>query len=417
MMSFSSIILLTAFIAIYSVFYFKTSSEINEKLDFNEELVVNTEGEVSLGSEKSTAIIVNRVFPNLGIYFNLLVDNNGEIFVIDSALELPINIYEKAAYDAWTNNNRKTVRFENRIWRYKIIPVITEIIKDNKISEDNSGETYQIRFLDITESVESLNTLRNTLVLTGIALLSAFFFMSAYFSSRAVKPMQLVWDNQQRFLGDVSHELKTPLSIIIANIGVLYENKQETINSQLKWLGYISTGAERMSGLIQSMLMLSKLETENTFLVKSPVNISKILIEAVNSFEAGASDKNININRQITKDISVNTYSVLIEQIIHILIDNAVRYTPLGGVIDIALYREKTAFILSIQNSGLGISEDDLPKIFDRFFRSSMSRTSKGDSYGLGLSIAKTSIDKIGGKIEVQSIENQKTTFTVKIPF
>ena len=226
--------------------------------------------------------------------------------------------------------------------------------------------------------------------------------------------MKIAWDNQQRFFSDASHELKTPLSIITANIGVLYANKEETINSQLKWLEYALNGTKRMSGLVQSMLTLSKIETDNTFLSKSRVNISNALIEAVNSFGAATSDKNIDITENITMDILMNTYPVLMEQLIHILIDNAVRYTPFGGTIDITLFREKSIVILKVENSGPGISKEDLPKIFDRFFRSDISRTASGDSYGLGLSMAKSSIEKIGGKIEAASIENEKTTFTIK---
>ena len=96
MFGFLSAVLIAAFISIYAVSYFKASSEINEKLDFNEMLEVTSEGKVSLGDKETRAIVVNRTFPNLGIYFNLLVDENGKILVIDSALELPFNVYEKA---------------------------------------------------------------------------------------------------------------------------------------------------------------------------------------------------------------------------------------------------------------------------------------------------------------------------------
>ena len=419
MSGFSFIFLITAFTAVYAVSYFKTSSEINEKLNFEEVLEINSSAEVSIGDDKVAALAVNRVFPNLGIYFNLIVDKNGKILVIDSALKLPADVYEKVGYSAWKNGNKQTIKFENRLWRYKVTPTVAEIIIDNEKPSDSytqNEESYLIRFLDVTEQTESLHTLRNTLILTGSILLLAFFFMSFYFSNRAVKPMQAVWDNQQRFLGDVSHELKTPLSIITANIGVLYANKDETVESQSKWLEYILNGTKRMSGLVQGMLTLSKIETENTFLIKESVNISNILTESVSSFEAATDDKNIDITKQINKNLSINTYPELIEQIIHILLDNAVRYTPSNGFINIALYKEKSAAVLTVQNNGLGIAKDDLSKVFDRFFRSDISRANSGDSFGLGLSIAKSIIDKIDGKIDVESIENEKTTFTVKIP-
>ena len=278
----------------------------------------------------------------------------------------------------------------------------------------SNGETYQIRFVDVTEAKKSLIILRNTLLLMGSVLLAAFYIMSVYFSNRAIKPMKETWENQQRFIADASHELKTPLSIISANLDVLYANKDETIASQLKWLDYASKGVKRMSGLVQSMLALSKAETENTLLNKSAVNIGNILNDTVSLFKITADDKNITIERHIPAEVTAFTYPALIEQCIHILIDNAVRYTPRNGTINILLDKTKSIVLLKIENSGRGISEYDLPKIFDRFFRSDTSRTDGG--HGLGLSIAKTGIEKLGGSIEVISIENKKTIFTVKIP-
>ena len=416
MTGFSGIVLITAFIAIYAISHFKAISDINHKLNFNEMLEVYTDGNISIGAEKINAIVVNRIFPNLGVYFNLIVNENGEIMVIDSALELPLEAYEMAGHDAWENPEGQTLRFENRLWRYKITPATTRLIIDRETSDNYSGKTYQIRFLDVTETAESLKTLRNILLLMSIILLVIFFFMSLYFANHTIKPMKDVWENQQQFLADASHELKTPLSIITTNISVLYANKEDTIQEQLKWLDYISNGARRMSGLVQSMLTLSKIESENTPVCKSLVNISDLLSDIVNLFEVALNNKSITLTRHAADGLSINTDPSLAEQVIHIMIENAVRYTPSYGVINIALYSEKSNAILKIENSGPGIPQEDLPKIFDRFFRSDSSRANSGDGYGLGLSIAKSVIDKMGGKIEVKSIENQKTTFTLKIP-
>ena len=404
--------LITAFLAVYAISYFKTASEINDKLNFHEELEVTAAGSVALGSEKTDAVIINRIFPDRGIYFNLLTNEKGKVLVIDSALKLPLEDYELAARRAWKEHKNKTVKISGRLWQYKITPASALLILDNE--SVSNGETYQIRFVDVTEAKKSLMILRNTLLLMGSVLLAAFYIMSVYFSNRAIKPMKETWENQQRFIADASHELKTPLSIISANLDVLYANKDETIASQLKWLDYASKGVKRMSGLVQSMLALSKAETENTLLNKSAVNIGNILNDTVSLFQITADDKNITIERHIPAEVTAFTYPALIEQCIHILIDNAVRYTPRNGTINILLDKTKSIVLLKIENSGRGISEYDLPKIFDRFFRSDTSRTDGG--HGLGLSIAKTGIEKLGGSIEVISIENKKTIFTVKIP-
>ena len=412
MFGLTSTALITAFLAVYAISYFKTASEINDKLNFHEELEVTAAGSVALGSEKTDAVIINRIFPDRGIYFNLLTNEEGKVLVIDSALKLPLEDYELAARRAWKEHKNETVKISGRLWQYKITPASALLILDNE--SVSNGETYQIRFVDVTEAKKSLIILRNTLLLMGSVLLAAFYIMSVYFSNRAIKPMKETWENQQRFIADASHELKTPLSIISANLDVLYANKDETIASQLKWLDYASKGVKRMSGLVQSMLALSKAETENTLLNKSAVNIGNILNDTVSLFKITADDKNITIERHIPAEVTAFTYPALIEQCIHILIDNAVRYTPRNGTINILLDKTKSIVLLKIENSGRGISEYDLPKIFDRFFRSDTSRTDGG--HGLGLSIAKTGIEKLGGSIEVISIENKKTIFTVKIP-
>lgn len=412
MFGLTSTALITAFLAVYAISYFKTASEINDKLNFHEELEVMAAGSVALGSEKTDAVIINRIFPDRGIYFNLLTNEEGKVLVIDSALKLPLEDYELAARRAWKEHKNETVKISGRLWQYKITPASALLILDNE--SVSNGETYQIRFVDVTEAKKSLIILRNTLLLMGSVLLAAFYIMSVYFSNRAIKPMKETWENQQRFIADASHELKTPLSIISANLDVLYANKDETIASQLKWIDYASKGVKRMSGLVQSMLALSKAETENTLLNKSAVNIGNILNNTVSLFQITADDKNITIERHIPAEVTAFTYPALIEQCIHILIDNAVRYTPRNGTINILLDKTKSIVLLKIENSGRGISEYDLPKIFDRFFRSDTSRTDGG--HGLGLSIAKTGIEKLGGSIEVISIENKKTIFTVKIP-
>ena len=156
--------------------------------------------------------------------------------------------------------------------------------------------------------------------------------------------------------------------------------------------------------------------TPEGYLLCRDVPIARIgkLIYGDGEVPITADDKNITIERHIPAEVTAFTYPALIEQCIHILIDNAVRYTPRNGTINILLDKTKSIVLLKIENSGRGISEYDLPKIFDRFFRSDTSRTDGG--HGLGLSIAKTGIEKLGGSIEVISIENKKTIFTVKIP-
>ena len=115
MFGLTSTALITAFLAVYAISYFKTASEINDKLNFHEELEVMAAGSVALGSEKTDAVIINRIFPDRGIYFNLLTNEEGKVLVIDSALKLPLEDYELAARRAWKEHKNETVKIGGRL--------------------------------------------------------------------------------------------------------------------------------------------------------------------------------------------------------------------------------------------------------------------------------------------------------------
>jgi len=415
-MTMTSIILTVAFIAIYITAYTSTNADNKEKLDRAEEVNISSNGQLTVGGGKADVIVLNRLIPDRGIYFNLLVDSEGNLLIVDSAVQLRVEVYAQAAALAWKNNDGKPVSLEGRLWKYLVAPASINVVTDGKTQIGDDDETYQIRFLDVTDSQQNLYKLMMTLLLVGSALLVTFFFLSCYFANRAMMPMAEAWEKQRQFVADASHELKTPLSIINANISALYANKEETIESQLKWLDYISAGTTRMSNLINQLLSLAKIEDASIQPDKSELNISEVLDQAIISQKAAVQLKEIKVAANIAPDIITITDSVLVGQIINILMDNAIKYTEQGGWITIALAKERACAVLTIKNSGKGISKQDLPKVFDRFYRADASRSQSRSSYGLGLSIAKASIDKLGGTIEAESIESKLTVFTVKIP-
>ncbi|MDQ0174220.1 sensor histidine kinase [Bacillus chungangensis] len=209
--------------------------------------------------------------------------------------------------------------------------------------------------------------------------------------------------------------MKTPLSIINANYDALLVNQEETIQSQKKWLNYIKIGTDRMKKLINDLLISAKIEEVNLEICKMPFNLSNTINEQILSIEAAAIEKGITLIKSIEPDIIVNSDSESIKQVVTILFDNAIKYKNENGQIDISLTKSKHQIIYSIKNTGKGIAKKDLPKIFDRFYRTDPSRTQDSGGFGLGLSIAKTMIDRLGGRIYVTSIENESTTFTITL--
>jgi signal transduction histidine kinase len=420
-MSITSMVMIAAFAIIYFITYNNIQSEIQRKLTSGSQMQLLIKGpDIPEGTEQARPMIIaRRSSLNDSLSFSIEVDADGKILTINSFIDMPDEVYHKAAETAWRNpKNYSTITLEGRQWQY----VITQMKKHIRILEGNgqqqytaSESSYQIVFLDVTESNKTLRGLLTTLLVVGLIMLLVILIISLSFANRAIKPIAEAWEKQKQFIADASHELKTPLSIINANYDALLANQDETIKSQIKWLGYIKIGTDRMTKLINDLLSLAKVEDVNLEKRKMPVNISNVINDVMSSMEVGLIEKGITLSRSLEPDIIIKSDLERVKQVVMILFDNAIKYTNENGRVDISLTKSKRQVIVSIKNSGKGIANQDLPKVFDRFYRADPSRTHDSGSYGLGLSIAKTIIDRLGGEIHVTSVENQCTTFTVTL--
>jgi signal transduction histidine kinase len=165
-----------------------------------------------------------------------------------------------------------------------------------------------------------------------------------------------------------------------------------------------------MGKLVGDLLYLAKTDNVEIGMDSLPFNISDTVRDTVLSMEAVVYEKGLMLTQHIEPDIIINGDSDKLAQVVKILIDNAIKYSNKNGSIDIALEQTKQQVVFTIKNTGDGISSEQLPKLFDRFYRIDSSRTHDG-SYGLGLSIAKAIIDSIGGKIYATSVEGESSTF------
>ncbi|MEL7564720.1 MAG: HAMP domain-containing sensor histidine kinase, partial [Dehalobacterium sp.] len=321
--------------------------------------------------------------------------------------------YSKAAEIAWSNKeSNAAITLEDKQWRYSVAQVRKKVVNGNGQQYSVLENKYQIMFLDVTEYNNRLSDLFTTLLFVGLIMLFAILIISLYFANRAIKPITEAWKKQKRFVADASHELKSPLSIINANYDALLANQEETIKSQLKWLDYIKIGTDRMTKLINDLLSLAKLEDVNSETRKMPFNISNAIYDVMQSMEAVVIEKSIKLTHSIEPDIIVKGDAESVKQVVTILLDNAIKYSNENGQVDISLIKSKRQAVFSITNSGKGITKQDLPKVFDRFYRADPSRTHENSSYGLGLSIAKAITDRLDGEIHVTSVEDEYTTFT-----
>jgi len=258
-----------------------------------------------------------------------------------------------------------------------------------------------------------LQTLALTLAGATLVVLTGFFFISRYFSKQAVKPMEEAWEKQRQFITDASHELKTPLSVINANCGVLYSNQDEPLNEQIRWVDSISRATDRMTGLVGSLLSLASMDDTQYEVHSSTFDIGEEMTAAVSEMEVIADDKGITINKEIEPDIVIESDKEQVHKILFALMENAVKYTPFNGVITASVTKGKRHITCAIRNNGPGIPPDELPNVFDRFYRGDPARSSDTSGYGLGLAIAKSIADKLGAKLSVESVEEEYTEFKV----
>lgn len=410
----TSAVVLSAFCVIYFIIYSNINYEIQDKLErapgvYSELNQVGSVVAEASGSSSDSNYLM----------FSILVDAQGNILEKAAGLNFEPGFYEQAAEIALDNpNNRAYITLEKKEWRYMVTSIV-----DARLSETGTGQVvgsigtvnadkFSIVFLDVTAYNKTLFDLMKTLLLVGSVTLVAIFLISLYFANRTIKPLADAWQKQKQFVADASHELKTPLSIINANYDALLANREETIESQIKWLDYIRVGTDRMSTLINNLLTLAKFD--NTGLVTQSIsfNLSETVQSALSSMEAAAVEKGVGFSTSIEPDVFIKSDAERLKQVVTILLDNAIKYTDKNGQIDILLSQSNHQAEFSIKNSGKGIPKQEISKIFDRFYRANQSRTHENGSYGLGLSIAKAIMDTLDGEIQVQSVEEEYTTFT-----
>lgn len=272
-----------------------------------------------------------------------------------------------------------------------------------------SGNTVYI-FVDNKEALQ--NSKQFFIVSIFIFLLSviAFTIISYYLSRWMIKPSEKAIKNQKIFVANISHDLKTPITIIRANADLI-ENEVKNKKS----IKYIQQETEKLNHLVNEMLTLTRIDNTISKENFKSFNFGDSLFDVVLPFESIAYEKGIRFNINIDEVTDYFGDESNIQKLAEILIDNAMSYTAKGGIVDVDAYENSKAVTLSVTNTGEPISDEKKVEIFDRFYRASKSRESTGNHYGLGLSIANTIVKKHNGKISIES-KNGKNTFTVTLP-
>lgn len=246
--------------------------------------------------------------------------------------------------------------------------------------------------------------------------MALFWAVSNRLSIIAARPMEEAIRREKQFVADASHDLKTPLSVILANNAILMENPDAPAGTLTRWLDSTQLAAKRMQQLIGEMLTLAEAERQETPLTLEPIDLAEIAMKAALELESVAFEKNVTLDTDLPEKCVIRGNADYLLRIVTSLLENALKYEPAGGQVILALTQSKRKTVLSVRNPGSRIPEEDLPHVFDRFYRGDKSRTNSQGSFGLGLAITKEMTQRLGATVTAASSETEGTTFRVTFP-
>lgn len=274
---------------------------------------------------------------------------------------------------------------------------------------------YLIVYNDLRNQTKNMAELLHHLIITGILSALLAWLLIYRLSIYVIRPIERSVEQQQHFVSDASHELRTPLTILQTNLDILKGALPgETIAENQKWLQNIQTETTRMTELINTLLFLARADANQQLLEKEYFPLKPLLTAAADAFVPLAQQKNIDISCTASDTLTALGDAVRLQQVLTILLDNALRHTPCGGSVKIKADSAHSQLTITVTDTGEGIAAKHLPKIFDRFYQADESRHKGGA--GLGLSLAKWIIDKHGGQIHAASVPSQGSTFTITLP-
>lgn len=276
-----------------------------------------------------------------------------------------------------------------------------------------TGEgTVRLIFLDCGRKLDSCRHFLAASIVVSLLGFWIVFLLIAVFSNRIIRPVSESYEKQKRFITDAGHELKTPLTVIQADADVLSMELGEN-----EWLEDIRRQAQRLTLLTKGLVSLSRMEEEGQTMPMIEFPFSDVVGEAAASFQAPAQTQGKTLALSIQPMLSLKGDEQSITQLVGILLDNALKYSPEGSTVRLSVSKQGRSVVLSVTNETLTpIAKEELPLLFDRFYRRDPSRSSQTGGYGIGLSLAAAIVTAHNGKLQAQTQEASSLTVTASFP-
>lgn len=332
-------------------------------------------------------------------YFEITVDRQNNLSASGTGyFDLTDEVMLKQIVDAVQLSGQQTGKLESFHLRF----LITGTPKGERyIFVDTSGEDATMYHL-----------IGNSIIIAVLSII-LFFGLSILFARWAIKPVEQAWDQQKQFVADASHELKTPLTVIMTSAELLQEPAQSDEVRQGS-IARILTMSHQMRDLVEGLLDLARADNGTSKMAFSDADLSQVIETALLTFEPLYFEQGLTLQPDIQEGIRLNISSDHIFRAAEILLDNAMKYSTPGGTIRVTLRCHGSSALLSVASPGQTISSADLKNIFKRFYRLDKARGRDG-SYGLGLPIAQAIVTAHKGKIWAESHDGTNT-FHIQLP-
>lgn len=328
-------------------------------------------------------------------YFTVKLDQNNEIEYIDLYSIGSVNEEEAKCY---VNTALKKDADHDFIGRFRY----------KKVAFDDG---IQITFLDCGKEFDSFRVFLSSGILMATLGFVTVAIVINLFAEKFAQPLSITYQKQKQFITDAGHELKTPLTVINANLDLIEDEVQDK-----EAIGEIRQQSKRLEELTNDLVYLARIEESPEKMPVLDFPISELVSDVAGSYNAIVASKNKELVCDITQNLSAVGNQNAIKQLLFLLLDNAVKYSPSGDKIALTLKKAGKGCLLTVANtSATPIDEDNIDQLFDRFYRGDASRNSETGGYGIGLSTAKAIVEAHNGKITLTADQNNRFTVTVVI--
>jgi two-component system, OmpR family, sensor histidine kinase CiaH len=337
----------------------------------------------------------------------ILRDENMHITGSSIRYQALFKLSQKLAQESWLEKRERwdTVNLDGIEYRIFSIPF------------HNDGDNGVVQtYCNLTAIHKFMSGFTYLLIASGVVAIAVAALIGWWLAGRAMLPVKLAWQRQKEFIADVSHELRTPLTVIESNLDVVVADQDGSIKENNTWLHNACSETRSMGKIINDLLLLARIDAREIQFKRNKIDLSALLLDLSFQFTPLFQSKDLEFSWDIEPNVKMHGDKVRLGQMVSVFLDNASKYTPEGGNVNLRMNKIKNVIEIQVTDNGIGFDESEKDKIFMRFYRIDKARSRKQGGTGLGLAIAAWIANEHKGNIQVFSKPGEGSTFKVLFP-